>query len=216
MSVIRVLVADDHPVVRAGLSGMLASQADLEVIGEAKDGEEAVALSISLQPDVVLMDLHMPGLDGVGAIRQIRAQRDRPSILVLTTYDTDAGVLAAVEAGANGYLLKDAPREELFGAIRAAAAGGAPLAPAVAARLMQRLRTGGEEPLSARETDVLQLVARGSSNAEIARDLRISEATVKTHLVHIFEKLGVGDRTSAVTTALQRGLIDLPGNRSMG
>ena len=209
MNSIRVLVVDDHPVVRAGLTGMLATQDDLSVVGEAASGEEALELTDRLRPNVILMDLQMPGLDGVAAIRQICRHEDRPSILVLTTYDSDARILAAVEAGANGYLLKDAPREDLFSAIRAAAAGGAPLSPTVAARLMHRVRVGSDEPLSPRETEVLQLVARGSSNSEVARDLRISEATVKTHLLHIFEKLGVGDRTSAVTTALQRGLIEL-------
>ncbi len=210
MTPIRILLADDHPVVRAGLAGMLGTEPDLEVVGEASDGDEAVSLVERVRPDIVLMDLQMPRLDGVAAIRRIREASAPPSILVLTTYDTDARILAAVEAGANGYLLKDAPREELFAAIRAAAAGGTPLSPAVASRLMQRVRSGGDEALSPREIDVIELVARGSSNTEIARRLRISEATVKTHLLHIFEKLGVGDRTSAVTTALRRGLIQLP------
>jgi DNA-binding NarL/FixJ family response regulator len=206
---LRLLVVDDHPVVRNGLAGMLASQADFEVVGEAADGAEAVAAVAGLLPDVVLMDLRMPVMDGVEAIRAIRSGPASPPVLVLTTYDADADIVRAIEAGASGYLLKDAPPEDLYAAIRAAAAGGAPLSPTVAARLVHRVREQ-PETLSARELDVLRLVARGASNREVGRDLRISEATVKTHLIHAFEKLGVGDRTSAVTRAIERGLIDLP------
>jgi DNA-binding NarL/FixJ family response regulator len=206
---LRLLVVDDHPVVRNGLAGMLASQADFEVVGEAADGAEAVAAVAALLPDVVLMDLRMPVMDGVEAIRAIRSGPASPPVLVLTTYDADADIVRAIEAGASGYLLKDAPPEDLYAAIRAAAAGGAPLSPTVAARLVHRVREQ-PETLSARELDVLRLVARGASNREVGRDLRISEATVKTHLIHAFEKLGVGDRTSAVTRAIERGLIDLP------
>lgn len=206
---LRLLIVDDHPVVRNGLAGMLSAQPDMDVIGEAADGEEAVAFVTSNRPDVVLMDLRMPVLDGVGAIRRIRALTDPPPILVLTTYDADADIVRAIEAGAAGYLLKDAPPADLYAAVRATASGGAPLSPAVAARLIYRVRDTSEA-LSARELDVLRLVARGASNREVARDLRISEATVKTHLLHAFEKLGVGDRTSAVTRAIERGLIDLP------
>jgi len=209
MDKIRILIADDHPVVREGLSGMLAGQPDFEVIGLAADGDSAVKLHGSLAPDVTLMDLRMPGLDGVGAIKAILAQQPSSRIIVLTTYDSDADILRAIEAGATGYLLKDTPREELFRAIRAAARGDSVLAPAVAARLMTRMRAPAEESLSAREIEVLQLVAQGASNREIGKSLHISTATVKTHLIHIYGKLGVDDRLAAVTTALERGIITL-------
>jgi DNA-binding NarL/FixJ family response regulator len=209
MERIRLIIADDHPVVRTGLQGMLAGQPDLEVAGEATTGREAVDLVGKLHPDVVLMDLRMPEMDGVAAISEIKALQPGVQVLVLTTYDTDADILRAVEAGATGYLLKDAPREELFRGIRAAAQGEAVLAPGVAARLMDRMRAPAEEALTAREIEVLSLVAQGASNKEIARHLHISEATVKTHLVHIYGKLGVADRTAAVTTALQRGILRL-------
>ena len=206
---IRLLISDDHPVVRDGLRGMLASQPDLDVIGEAADGAAAVKLAAELAPDVILLDLRMPVLDGVAAIRQIRAQQPGTHILVLTTYDTDADILPAIEAGATGYLLKDAPRDELFRAIRATARGETVLAPAVAARLLGKMRAPAEEKLSARELEVLGLVSEGASNGEIAQALHISEATVKSHLLHIFAKLGVADRTAAVTVALQRGVLRL-------
>ncbi|NLF63975.1 MAG: response regulator transcription factor [Chloroflexi bacterium] len=209
MDKIRILIADDHPVVREGLSGMLAGQPDFEVIGLAADGDTAVKLHGSLAPDVTLMDLRMPGLDGVGAIKAILAQQPSSRIIVLTTYDSDADILRAIEAGATGYLLKDTPREELFRAIRAAARGDSVLAPAVAARLMTRMRAPAEESLSAREIEVLQLVAQGASNREIGKSLHISTATVKTHLIHIYGKLGVDDRLAAVTTALEKGIITL-------
>ena len=183
MDKIRILITDDHPVVREGLSGMLAGQSDFEVIGLAADGDTAVKLHGSLAPDVTLMDLRMPGLDGVGAIMAIKAQQPSSRIIVLTTYDSDADILRAIEAGATGYLLKDAPREELFRAIRAAARGDSVLAPAVAARLITRMRAPAEENLSAREIEVLQLVAKGASNKEIGKSLHISTATVKTHLI---------------------------------
>ena len=206
---IRILITDDHPVVREGLAGMLAGQPDFEVVGLAADGEAAVALHRTLTPDVTLMDLQMPGLDGVGAIEAIQAQHPAAHILVLTTYDADADILRAIEAGATGYLLKDAPREELFRAIRATAAGESVLAPAVAARLMTRMRAPAEENLSAREIEVLQLVAKGSSNKEVGKALHIGTATVKTHLIHIYSKLGVDDRTAAVTTAIEKGIITI-------
>jgi DNA-binding NarL/FixJ family response regulator len=207
--VIRILLVDDHPVVRDGLSGLLASQPDFEVVGEASHGLEALALINTLKPDVVLMDLRMPLLDGVSAIRQIRASGARPQVLVLTTYDTDSEIVRAVEAGATGYLLKDVPREELFRAVRLCARGEAVLSPPIAARLLGRMRGAREENLSVRELEVLALVAKGLSNKEIARKLKISEATVKTHLLHAFSKLGVDDRTAAVTVALEKGILRL-------
>jgi DNA-binding NarL/FixJ family response regulator len=207
---IRLVLADDHPVVRDGLRGMLASQADFEVVGEAGSGREAVRLVERERPDVVLMDLQMPDLDGVAATAEIVARFPASRVLVLTTYDTDADILRAVEAGATGYLLKDAPRERLFPAIRAAARGETVLAPTVATRLVGRLRLPAGEALTAREVEVLERVATGASNADVAAGLYISEATVKTHLLHIFAKLGVDDRTAAVVAALERGIIRLP------
>jgi DNA-binding NarL/FixJ family response regulator len=209
MKLIRILIADDHPVVLEGLAGMLAGQSDFEVVGMVEDGSSAVTLHHELSPDVTLMDLQMPGLDGVGAIEAIKAQHPPANILVLTTYDSDTNILRAIEAGATGYLLKDAPREELFRAIRAAAAGESVLAPAVATRLMTRMRAPAEENLSAREIEVLQMVAKGKSNKEIGKALHISTATVKTHLIHTFSKLDVDDRTAAVTTAIEKGIISI-------
>ncbi|MFO8076363.1 MAG: response regulator [Actinomycetota bacterium] len=207
---VRVLIVDDHPVVRDGLRGMLAAQADLEVLGEAANGHQALAAVAREAPDVVLMDLRMPELDGVEATRRLRDEHPEVGVLVLTTYDDDADILRAVEAGATGYLLKDAPREDLFAAVRAAARGETTLAPSVAAKLMRGLGREPEgEALTAREREVLALVAKGSTNRAIARQLHLSEATVKTHLVHAYAKLGVDDRTAAVTTALQRGLLRL-------
>ncbi len=213
MKQIRLLITDDHPVVRTGLRGMFETDPGFVVVGEAADGAAAVAAVAAERPDIVLMDLQMPVMDGVEAIRRIMAMPDPPPVLVLTTYDSDTQILAAIEAGAAGYLLKDAPRETLFAAVRSAAQGGSPLAPTVAARLLDRVgsrRPGAPEPLTSRELEVVNLVARGASNREIARNLHISEATVKTYLTRIFEKLDVTDRTSAVTTALRRRLIDLP------
>jgi len=212
MTPIRLLIADDHMVVRTGLRHLFETEPGFAVVADVENGAEAVSAVAEHRPDIVLMDLQMPVMDGVEAIRQIRARPDAPPVLVLTTYDSDAQILAAVEAGAAGYLLKDTPRDLLFDSVRSCVRGGSPLAPSVAARLLARVgnRTPASEPLTGRELQVVELVARGASNREIARDLRISEATVKTHLLHIFEKLEVGDRTSAVTTALERGLIRLP------
>ena len=209
MEKIQLLIVDDHPVVREGLAGMLASQPDFDVVAQASDGSQAITLDAQLQPDVILMDLRMPGTDGVTAIQAIKEARESANILVLTTYDSDADIVRAIEAGATGYLLKDTPRDELYRAIRAAARGESVLAPAVAARLMTRMRAPAEESLSAREIEVLQLVAKGKSNKEIGKALHISTATVKTHLIHVFDKLGVKDRTSAVTVALEKGILSL-------
>jgi DNA-binding NarL/FixJ family response regulator len=203
------VIADDHPVVRDGLRGMLESQADFEVVGEACDGEAAILRAVEMQPDLILMDLRMPILDGVSAIREIKKRLPAMQVLVLTTYDSDADILPAIEAGATGYMLKDCTREELFHAVRAARAGEPVFAPAVAKRLIGKMRLPAEEKLSSRELEVLQLVAGGASNSEIAAHLHISQATVKSHLIHIFGKLGVSDRTAAVTVALQRRLIRL-------
>ena len=211
---IRVLVVDDHPVVRSGLSGMLSVTDDISVVGEAGDGFEALALVESTVPDVVLMDLRMPRMDGVAATGAIVSGYPSTRVLVLTTYDTDTEILHAVEAGAAGYLLKDTPHVELLNGIRAAARGETVLAPPVAARLMSRLRTpaapAAAQP-SPRELEVLAAVARGLSNAEIGRELFIGEATVKTHLQRLFAKLDVDDRTRAVTVAIERGLLPSPG-----
>jgi DNA-binding NarL/FixJ family response regulator len=206
---VRLLIADDHPIVRAGFEGMLAESTDLKVVGEAENGEEAVRLAERLRPDVVLMDLRMPVVDGVEATSRIKGESPHVNVLVLTTYDSDADILRAIEAGATGYLLKDTPREELFRAIRAAARGEPVLAPSVTARLMQRAQTPTNSALSGREIEVLELVARGGSNKELARELHLSEATVKSHLIHIFEKLGVTDRTAAVTVAIEKGILRL-------
>jgi DNA-binding NarL/FixJ family response regulator len=206
---VRLLIVDDHPVVRDGLKGMLAGQAGFEVLGEAENGARGVELAGELSPDVVLMDLRMPVLDGAAATAEIHRRYPAVRVLVLTTYDTDSEILRAIEAGAVGYLLKDAPREELYRAIQATALGQSYLSPVVAARLVGQLRTPLQDQLSPRELEVLGRVANGDSNKEVAHRLHISEATVKSHLLHIFEKLGVNDRTSAVTLAVQKGLIHL-------
>ena len=204
---IRLLIADDHPVVRDGLSGMFASDPGFDVLGEAADGAEALRLAQTLRPDVILMDLRMPGTDGVTAIRELASRGIPARVLVLTTYDTDSYVLPAIEAGATGYLLKDAPRDELLRAVRAAAHGEAVLAPSVVARLMNRLRAPAAGPLSQRELEVLELVAAGSTNRDAAARLFISEATVKSHLLNIYAKLCVSDRAAAVAEAFNRGLL---------
>jgi len=191
---------------------MINGEPDFEVVGEAENGKEAVAMTGELRPQVVLMDLRMPEMDGVTAIGHIKAEHPEVQVLVLTTYESDADILRAIETGATGYLLKDTPREELFEAIRLVARGESPLDPGVAARLMQRMRGPSEEGLSSlstREIEVLELVARGTSNKEIAKQLWVSETTVKSHMLHIFDKLSVTDRTAAVTAALKRGIIRL-------
>ena len=203
---LRLLLVDDHPVVRDGLRGMLESAPDFEVVGEASDGPAGVRLATTLHPDVVLMDLRMPGGGGVDAIAALHEQGFTGRVLVLTTYDTDRDIMAALDAGATGYLLKDARRDDLFSAIRAAARGESVLSPAVATRVVSRVRSRSQE-LSSREAEVLTLVARGRSNREIAKTLFVSEATVKTHLGHVYEKLGVRDRAAAVARAYDRGLL---------
>ena len=207
MTDITVLLVDDHPVVRAGLRALLDAQEGLRVIGEAADGEEAVTLARDLAPDVVLMDLQMPRLGGAAATARIAALDDPPYVLILTVYDTDADIFPAVEAGAVGYLLKDTPPQDLARAVSAAADGQTVLAPAVAARLMQRSRTPARDEITAREIEILTLLAQGLSNRDIARRLHITEATVKTHLVHIFGKLAVDNRTAAVAAARRRGVL---------
>ncbi|NYV78663.1 response regulator transcription factor, partial [Streptomyces sp. UH6] len=194
---ITLLIVDDHPVVRDGLRALFEAAPGFRVLGEAADGVRAVALAAELDPDVVLMDLRMPGGGGVPAIAELTRRGIRAKVMVLTTYDTDSDTLPAIEAGATGYLLKDAPRDELLAGVRAAAEGRTVLSPAVASRLVSAVRAPGNELPSAREREVLALVARGTSNREIARELFISEATVKTHLTHLYAKLGVNDRAAA-------------------
>jgi DNA-binding NarL/FixJ family response regulator len=206
---IGLLIVDDHPVVRDGLKGMFAGDDRFTVLGEAADGHEALAVAAGVRLDVVLMDLRMPGLDGVATIKALKAAGSTARVLVLTTYDTDSDVLPAIRAGATGYLLKDTPREDLFRAVLAAHRGESVLSPSVAGRLMGELRTPAREPLSQRELEVLRLTSQGSTNRETAAKLFISEATVKTHLLHVYAKLGVRDRASAVATAFERGLLGL-------
>ncbi|MEV0236594.1 response regulator transcription factor [Nonomuraea sp. NPDC050786] len=201
---LRVMIVDDHPVVREGLRGMLQAEPDIEVVGEAGSGDEAVAVVPRLRPDVILMDLRMPGGDGVDAIGRLGAGQ---RVVVLTTYEDDGEILRAVAAGAAGYLLKDVSRADLARSVRAAARGETVLSPSVAARLADRRAAPGPPVLSAREREVLELVAEGLTNAEIGRRLYIGEATVKTYLLRVFGKLGVSDRTSAVLAALDLGLV---------
>jgi len=204
--VIRVLVVDDHPIVRSGIVGLLASAPDIEVVGEAADGRAAVEAAVLLEPDIVLMDLRMPVLNGDEATALILAERPQTRVVVLTTYESDANILTAIEAGASGYLLKAAPQEEILAGLRSVARGEVALAPAIAAMLVGRMKTPAVT-LSPRETEVLALVSEGLSNPAIARRLFLGEATVKTHLLHAFEKLQVSDRTRAVTKAMELGLL---------
>jgi len=209
MSPIRLLIVDDHPVMRDGLRGVFAGDAGFAVVGEAGDGAEAVrqAQRTDIGIDVVLMDLRMPGTGGVEAILRLRELSHPARVLVLTTFDADRDVLPAIEAGATGYLLKDAPREELIRAVRAAYAGQPVLSPSVAGTLMGRLGVREPGSLSPRELDVLRLVASGATNQAVARELHVSEATIKTHLMHLYAKLGVRDRAAAVAVAYDRGLL---------
>jgi DNA-binding NarL/FixJ family response regulator len=204
--VIRVLVADDHPVVRGGIVALLAAAGDIEVVGEAVDGQDAVEKALALEPQLVLMDLRMPRLGGDEATARILAAKPGIRVVVLTTYESDASILTAIEAGASGYLLKAAPQEEILAGIRSVARGEVALAPSIAALLVRRVKTPAVT-LSARETEVLGLVAQGLSNPAIAKKLYLGEATVKTHLLHAFEKLDVNDRTRAVTKAMELGLL---------
>ncbi|MDH6282262.1 response regulator transcription factor [Prescottella agglutinans] len=201
---ISVLLVDDHLVVRAGLRALLDSQPDIEVIGEADTGEDAVTMAAERTPDVVMMDLALgSGIDGVEAIRRIRADRPEQPVLVFTTYDTDADVVRALDAGAIGYLLKDSAPQDIFGAIRGAVAGRSVLSPPVASRVLERMRRP-DQALTAREAELLSLLAEGLTNKELGKRLFISEATVKTHLAHIYAKLGVDSRAAAVSIALRR------------
>ncbi|MFI0421473.1 response regulator [Spongiactinospora sp. 9N601] len=209
---IRLLIADDHPIVRDGIRGMFTGDPAFEVLGEAADGAQAVALARALNPDVILMDLRMPRMDGVTAIKELARLGIAARVLVLTTYDTDRDVLPAIEAGATGYLLKDTGRDELAQAVRTAARGEAVLSPSVATRLLGQVRAPAD-PLSARELEVLRLIAEGATNREAAARLFISEATVKSHVLHIYAKLGVNDRAAAVATAFRRGLLVLDDDR---
>lgn len=206
---IRVIVVDDHPIVRSGIVGLLSLDDGIDVVGEASDGAEAIALATAERPDVVLMDLRMPNLSGAAATARITATLPDVRVLVLTTHEGDDDILGAIEAGASGYLLKAAPQEEIVAGIRSVAEGHTVLAPSIAATLVTRMRREGttRPSLSPRELEVLRLVSRGRSNPEIARELFIGEATVKTHLLHVFEKLEVSDRTRAVTLALELGLL---------
>ncbi|GAB3404630.1 transcriptional regulator [Flindersiella endophytica] len=218
MTPIRLLIVDDHPIMRDGLRGVFADDEEFEVVGEAGDGAEAVDLAQRVDVDVILMDLRMPVMGGVEAIKRLRQLEHPARVLILTTYDTDRDVLPAIESGATGYLLKDAPRDELVRGVRAANAGQSVLAPKVASALMGLVGGGtgagsgsggpaGGGKLSPRELEVLRLVADGSTNQVAARKLMVSETTIKTHLLHIYNKLGVRDRAAAVATAYKLGLL---------
>ncbi|HEX7365360.1 MAG TPA: response regulator transcription factor [Dehalococcoidia bacterium] len=214
MEAIKILIADDHPVVREGLNAMLSREVDFKVVGEAKDGVDAVNKVAELRPDVVLMDLRMPEMDGVEAMRQIRANDTQVRFIILTTYSDDDYIFSGIEAGARAYLLKDAPREDLFKAIRSVYRGESLIQPVVASKLLDRFsqlsrRTPSGEELSERELEVLCLMSKGAANKEISAELKIAQSTVKTHITNIFQKLGVNDRTEAVTQALKRGIIRL-------
>ncbi|GIK41133.1 MAG: DNA-binding response regulator [Chloroflexota bacterium] len=210
---IRILVADDHPVVRDGLVAILSTQPDFEVVGEAGTGLEAVERAAILQPDVMLLDLEMPELDGVEVLRRLSQANPAVQVIVFTAFDTDERILGAVQAGARGYLLKGAPRKELFDAVRVVRAGGSLLQPVVASKLLRQVSHQNQasrvEALTPRELEVLRLLAQGLQNKEIAAELVISERTVKFHVSSIMGKLGAGNRTEAVTLAAQQGLIEL-------
>lgn len=206
---IKVVVADDHPIVRQGVVALLGAEPDIEVVADVADGRAALSAVLAEEPDVVLMDLRMPEMDGVEATRAVRERRPDVAVLVVTTYDTDEAIVRAVEAGAAGYMLKDSPTEELVDAVRRAAAGETVLAPLITKRLAERMHKVSPDALTSREIDVLREVANGNTNAEIARRLHISEATVKTHLIHIYDKLAVSDRAAAVSRAYERGFLSI-------
>jgi DNA-binding NarL/FixJ family response regulator len=207
LNTIRVLIVDDHAMIRLGLRSMLDAVDGIDVVGEAPDGAQGLRVALELKPDVVLTDLRMPELDGVGFTAALRAQLPSAKVLVVTTYETDTDIIRAVEAGASGYLLKDTPPADLIRAVHAAARGETVLAPSVAATLMARLRAPAPDALTPRELDVLRAVADGLTNADIGKRLFIGESTVKTHLLRVFIKLGVDDRTAAVTVAMKRGIL---------
>jgi len=213
-SKIKILIADDHPVVRAGLSAMLSRERDIEVVGEAENGNQAIEKANKLHPDIILMDLRMPEVDGIEAMRQIKTKSPQVKFIILTTFDNDEYIFKGIEAGARAYLLKDAPRERLFKAIRAVSKGESLIEPAIAGKVLDRFaelsrQTQSPETLSERELEVLALMAKGEGNKLIASNLIISESTVKTHIQSIFQKLGVSDRTEAVTEAIKKGIIHL-------
>ncbi len=207
MTPIKLLIVDDHPIMRDGLRSLFSGDAEFEVVGEAGDGAEAVRVAQQVDVDVILMDLRMPTMGGVAAITRLRELQHPARVLILTTYDTDRDVLPAIDAGATGYLLKDAPRDELIRAVRAAHAGQSVLAPSVASTLISLVGANSPDTLSPRELEVLRLVADGATNQVAARQLLVSETTIKTHLLHIYTKLGVRDRAAAVAVAYKRGLI---------
>jgi len=214
LETIKILIVDDHPVVREGIGAMLKREPDFKIIGEASNGVEAVDRALELIPDIVLMDLRMPEMDGVEAIERIKAQRPDIKFIILTTYSDDEYIFKGIAAGARAYLLKDAPREELFKAIRAVSRGESLIQPVVASKVLDKLaelsrKTPAMDTLSDREIEVLQLMAKGVSNKDIADQLSITQSTVKTHITSIFQKLNVTTRTEAVTTALKKGIIKL-------
>ncbi len=205
--IIRVIVADDHPIVRQGVVALLRDEPDIEVVADVADGRAALSAVLAEDPDVILMDLRMPEMDGVEATRAVRERRPEVAVLVVTTYDTDEAIVRAVEAGAAGYMLKDSPTQDLVDAVRRAAAGETVLSPPITKRLAERTHKTSPDALTSREIDVLREVANGNTNAEIAASLYISEATVKTHLIHIYDKLAVSDRAAAVARAYEKGVL---------